>query len=110
MRLGFHWLANASGCDSAKIRDPGHVHEVLQALAPALGLVCVGGPKVHVNDDGSLVGFVLLAESHASIHVPAAGGGYLADVFSCVVFETEVARDLLLAAFGGSIDGHLVKR
>jgi len=110
MTLGFHWLATASGCDPAKIRDRERVREVLDRLGPTLGLTAVGGPAVHVNDDGSLVGFVLLAESHASMHVPPQGDGFLADVFSCVSFDAEVAAELLVDAFGGNLQGRIVER
>ena len=110
MTLGFHWLAEARGCDPASIRDPAQVHAALNHLSQALGLTVVGGPTVQVHAEGLLVGMVLLAESHASIHVPATGDRFLADVFSCVQFEPQLAADLLSDAFGGTVTGQLVRR
>lgn len=105
-----HWLASGTAADEVRLRNLDVVRGVLARLAPSLGLVCVDGPSVHRNEDGSIVGMVLLAESHASIHIPAAGSDYLADVFSCVDFDTQLAVDLFVAAFGGQLQARVVQR
>ena len=64
-----------------------------------------------VHQDGPLItGIVLLAESHASVHICALSAAVHADVFSCAPFEVAQAREMLLGRFGGHLAEESVLR
>ncbi|MEN0063572.1 MAG: S-adenosylmethionine decarboxylase [Myxococcota bacterium] len=88
--LGIHWLADASGCRTETLRDPQAIIDLLEALARAGGLTGLGEPLVRPNAAG-LVGVLLLAESHASVHTDPASGGAYVDVFSCIELPENLA-------------------
>jgi S-adenosylmethionine/arginine decarboxylase-like enzyme len=83
IHLGWHWLGQLSGCDPVRLRDPAVARRLLLRLAEGLALTPLGGPQLHLPGDGRLVAVLLLADSHASLHVPAEGDGAFVDVFSC---------------------------
>jgi len=101
MRLGWHWILDAHGCDRAQLACRGALLGMLCALPDQLGLTRVAEPQIHEHDAGEplLVGLVLLAESHFSLHARPALGVLHADLFSCVAFDAQRALDLLLRSY-----------
>ncbi len=81
-QLGWHWLGEVIEADPERLRRPEVARELLCTLSDALALTQVQPPVVRVAD-GRLVAVVLLAESHASLHVPPQGEQAFVDVFSC---------------------------
>ncbi|HEX7668274.1 MAG TPA: S-adenosylmethionine decarboxylase [Polyangiaceae bacterium] len=102
--LGLHWVADALGCDPARLDTDG-VREALIELPRRLSLTPVAAPSVTEQRlDGALTvaGVVLLTESHASCHAfPDDGAAHL-DLFSCKPFDVEAARRFVLRHFGAS--------
>lgn len=78
-----HWFADVAGCDPAALADVDGIAALLRSLADDAGLTRLGEPVVHATPAG-LVGMVLLAESHASVHTDVAAASAFVDVFSCV--------------------------
>ncbi|KKL27307.1 hypothetical protein LCGC14_2386490, partial [marine sediment metagenome] len=56
-------------------------------------------------------GFVLIAESHVSLHTFVEEGYLTADVYSCKPFDCDVAVDFLRKSFGfQDVDVNVIKR
>lgn len=95
--LGRHWLGEARGCARGRLEDTDLIRTMLRDLADRVGLTLVSEPVVQVQPDG-LVGMVLLAESHASVHtVPALGEAFV-DLFSCAPFDAAVIEAVVREA------------
>lgn len=97
--LGWHWLAQADRCDARAVRDPAVLAQLLTTLATALGLTVVAPPVVRPAR-GGLAGIVLLAESHAAVHVDDATDSALVDVFSCRPLDPVTAEACVREALG----------
>ena len=98
MKLGWHWILDASGCHPERIADPTCLREVLGALPGHLGLTPVAPPQQfeHRDEAGiTLAGLVLLEESHLSIHAHPKLGVLQVDLFSCAPFQPERALTFL---------------
>ncbi len=104
IELGWHWIVDAFDCDATKLADRGVLERQLSEVPDALGLKRVGEPQIHVEggDEPLLVGLVLLAESHFSIHARPRQRVLHADLFSCVRFDVERCLMSLQAAYGFS--------
>ena len=102
--LGIHWVADALGCDPARL-DGNGVREALIELPSKLALTPVGMPSISEHRlEGALTvaGVVLLTESHASCHAFPDDGAVHLDLFSCKPFDVEAARRFVLRHFGAS--------
>jgi len=95
--LGLHWLGEASGCDGAALADERVLRRLLLEIPRSASLTPVSDPVVISQADG-LVGMVLLAESHASIHTLPASGTAFVDLFSCARFDPEAVEAVVRAA------------
>lgn len=95
--LGWHWLAHATGADPVVLDDADALSRLLLDLAASMGLTPVAQPVVAPARDG-LAGIVLLAESHAAIHVDRAACEAMIDVFSCRPLDGAAAADRVRTA------------
>src|SRR5690606_36686642 len=102
MRLGWHWILDAQGCDQQRLGSRDELQRLLCALPDELGLTRVAEPQIHVHEGAelTLVGMVLLAESHFSLHARPERSVLHADLFSCVAFDEQRALDLTRRAYG----------
>lgn len=82
--LGVHWLLDASGCaNGLTLASLPALEDVLVGLCEALGLTRVSPPQLfgpNAEDGGSLMGIVLIAESHLSVHAYPTLGRLHADL------------------------------
>jgi len=99
--LGWHWLAHADGADPTVLDDADALATLLRDLASCQGLTPVAEPVV-APARGGLAGIVLLAESHAAIHVDRAACRCMVDLFSCRPLDGARAAALLATALGGA--------
>lgn len=102
--LGLHWVADALGCDPARL-DRAGVRQALIELPLKLALTPVGAPSIteqRVEGALTVAGVVLLTESHASCHAFPDDGAAHIDLFSCKPFDVEAARRFVLRHFGAS--------
>ncbi|MCA9639069.1 MAG: S-adenosylmethionine decarboxylase [Polyangiaceae bacterium] len=102
IELGWHWIVDAFDCDGAALADRGALLRLLTDVPQVLGLRVVGEPQVHIESapEPLLVGLVLLAESHFSVHARPAQRVLHADLFSCVRFDVERCLLELQQAYG----------
>ena len=73
------------------------VRALLEAMPETIGMTPIGDPSIHRAGAG-WVGMQLIAESHISVHCK--GREVHVDVFSCKVFATIPAIDLVVRTLG----------
>lgn len=102
--FGPHLLLDGYGCDKERLTDLNLVYRVLEELPPRIGMTKIMPPYVFrysglKPEDWGLSGFVLIAESHVSVHTFPEKTYASVDVFSIKPFETEFAVEYLKSAF-----------
>jgi len=103
--FGQHLTIDASYCNRRKLTDQSLVYDILNTLPKKLGMTKMTLPHaVKWLDPGSKIpgisGFVMIAESHISIHTFPEKDYVFIDVFSCKGFNVGEATSLLVKAFG----------
>ncbi len=103
--FGPHLTIDASGCDRAKLVDQLALYRLLNELPAKIGMTKMTLPYVVEWLDKwaatpGFSGFVMLAESHISVHTFPDSDYVFIDIFSCRDFEVEKAKKLLMKAFG----------
>ena len=100
--LGFgpHLVMDARGCASRRLDDLSALYRLLDVFPAKIGMTKIMPPYVFAHGEpGSaeygLSGFVLIAESHISIHTFPVSGQVKVDIFSCEQFDVKQAVGLL---------------
>lgn len=103
--FGVHLLFDGYGCDESRLVDQ-HFIENLSAdlprevaMHPICDAVVVQVGANNRKDPGGLRGFVLVAESHVSIHAFPKRGFLSADVYTC---QDDLDSDKLVLALTGT--------
>ena len=92
---GLHLTLDGYGGSQKKLYDMKHVFKALNDLPSIIGMsklttpYVVDAPPITPKDEGGISGFVMISESHISIHTYPFKGFVTADVYSCKVFDTE---------------------
>ena len=117
-RFGLHLTLDGYHGDPKRLGDPEVVRAWLDQLPDALGmhklirpcLVEVGAQ--NEKDPGGVTGFVLIAQSHLSVHTFPRRRFLSADVYTCQDhLDHERIRGSLIATFGlGDVESHLIER
>ena len=99
-----HLAIDGHGCDPAQLADKEHVLRFLDAYPDAIGMTKVTPPAVYTYrgptpEDWGVSGFVIIAESHISVHTFPDRGYVNIDVFSCKEFDAEKALAEIPALF-----------
>ena len=102
--FGPHLMLDLSECDQKRISDLDFIFNFLSTLPDKIGMVKITQPYVFpyvglVPEDKGITGFVVIAESHLSIHTFVEKGYAFVDLFSCKPFDTDRARDFIIEAF-----------
>ncbi|MCH8004286.1 MAG: adenosylmethionine decarboxylase [Nanoarchaeota archaeon] len=102
--FGQHLTIDASSCNRKKLTDQSLVYDILNNLPKELGMHRMTLPQVvKWLDPGATInglsGFVMIAESHISIHTFPEKDYVFIDVFSCKGFDVDSAVKLLTNAF-----------
>ncbi|MFH0868369.1 MAG: adenosylmethionine decarboxylase [Candidatus Woesearchaeota archaeon] len=102
--FGQHLTIDASFCNQKKLMDHSLVYDILNSLPEKLGMHKMILPHVvKWLDPGSTIegisGFVMIAESHISIHTFPEKDYVFIDVFSCTSFDVDKAFELLTNVF-----------
>ena len=93
-----HLIIDGFGGNVDKMWDQDLVHNFLIDYPSALGMTRITEPKVleyngpHPEDAG-VSGFVIIAESHISIHTFPSRNYVNIDIFSCKSFDNDQALD-----------------
>jgi S-adenosylmethionine decarboxylase len=105
--FGVHFMLDGYQGDSARLDDAGLVLGLLNTLPEKLGMQMLGAPVLHdvppvsEKDQGGKTGFVVVTESHISIHTFPQRGFVTADVYTCKsTMDTDVVSQTLVDAFG----------
>ena len=100
-----HLAIDGYGADPAKLSDETLVFRFLDEYPNVIGMTKVAAPQVYsytgkVPDDWGVSGFVIIAESHISVHTFPDKGYLNIDIFSCNDFDISASLDDVKAAFG----------
>src|SRR3989344_6652998 len=118
MHFGEHFMLDGYGGDFAKLNDKEVVLGCFRELAEKLGMKPLSGPEVFlakdngIKDPGGWSGFVVIMESHISVHTFPARGFVSVDVYSCKNgLNTELISEYFTEKFGlKDLETNFVKR
>jgi S-adenosylmethionine decarboxylase len=99
-----HLVIDGYGADPARLQDTDLVLRFLDDHPSAIGMTKIAPPEVHTYrgskpEDWGVSGFVLIAESHISIHTFPEKAYLNVDIFSCKVFDAAASIADLTDAF-----------
>jgi S-adenosylmethionine decarboxylase len=99
-----HLTIDGFGGNQEKLASQELVRNLLDRLPESIGMTKITVPHVQKYagdkpEDWGVSGFVMIAESHLSIHTFPERGIVWADLFSCKGFDTEGAVSFLTDAF-----------
>lgn len=103
--LGIHLMVDAYECPHAILDDMKISYEFLDKLPEKIGMKKLTIPYViHADandkkDPGGWTGFVIIAESHISVHTFPKRGFVTIDVYSCKGFDTKKTLDHIQKVF-----------
>jgi S-adenosylmethionine decarboxylase len=97
-------MLDGYGCDQKRLQDLNLIYRILDELPARIGMTKLMPPYVFKYsgvkpEDWGLSGFVLIAQSHLSIHTFPEKRFVSVDIFSCKTFDLEFAGEYLKEAF-----------
>ena len=101
-----HLVMDGYGGSPQKLQDEALVHQFLNEYPAAINMTKISEPFVYRYttgarpEDWGVSGFVLIAESHISIHTFPERGYVNVDIFSCKEFDADAALQELRGRFG----------
>ena len=103
--FGLHLMLDGYGCDPVRLESEDFVLGFLDEFPKNIGMTKLMSPYVSRYEGAEekhlgLSGFVLIAESHVSIHTFPEEGCVSIDVFSCKSFDTAAAEREIVRRFG----------
>lgn len=104
MGFGTHAMIDISDCDTSCLSDLNLIFSVLYDLPQLIGMTRITQPYVFpysglIPEDKGVTGFVVLAESHCSIHTFQEKDYAFIDIFSCKPFDVDFTVDFLKQKF-----------
>lgn len=102
--FGVHLMVDGYGCDRVGLEDMKLIYDFLDEYPDKMDMTKIMPPYVFryngaVPEDWGISGFVLIAESHISIHTFPDKQYLSIDMFSCKPFDTEVAVETIKKYF-----------
>jgi S-adenosylmethionine decarboxylase len=109
MGLGPHLTLDLYGCNREKLHDFSFIYKILDELPSKIGMHKISAPSVSFFsgnplgksdsfDQGGISGFVLIAESHITIHTFVVQEFASVDIFSCKKFDVKKAEEYIVRA------------
>lgn len=100
-----HLAIDGYGGDAKKLQDPGLLRRFLDEFPSTLGMTKICEPKIIEYDapkveDSGVTGFVIIAESHISVHTFPHRQLVNIDIFSCKSFDAQQALEAVKRLFG----------
>lgn len=115
--FGLHQTLDCYKCDEEALDDLETVSRFLNELVFSIGMrkmlepVVMQAPPVTEKDGGGVSGFVMVNESHISIHTFTNRRFLTMDVYSCKKFDTEKVKELVTKFFGaGAFEENIINR
>ena len=102
--FGPHLVLDGHGCRKKKLQDLNLIYRILDEFPAGIGMTKIMPPYVFRYgggrpEDWGISGFVLVAESHVSIHTFPEKCFISVRIFSGGSFDSELATDLLKKTF-----------
>ena len=97
-----HLIIDGHVKDPKKIKDKEFIYQFLDTYPRQIAMTKVSTPQVSEYDlkEQGISGFVLLAESHISVHIYPNQSYVNIDIFSCAEFDHALAARQLEKQFG----------
>lgn len=100
-----HLIVDGYGSDRDSLQDEDRVYRFLDECPDKIGMTKMIAPQVYtyrgrVPEDWGISGFVLIAESHISVHTFPDRGYLNIDVFSCKSFDAAASVRYIEDLFG----------
>jgi len=116
--FGPHLTLDLYSCDKKKLLDLDFIYKLLDELPDLIGMHKICPPQLMVQhsnpntfDKGGISGFVLIAESHISIHTFVAQEYASIDILSCKNFDVRKATTYLIDKFDAQkVEKHFIFR
>lgn len=103
--FGLHLMIELYNCNPLALNDQHLVYEILDKLPDKIGMKKLIKPYVIFaeanakRDPGGWSGFVIIQESHISLHTFIKRKFVTADVYSCKMFDIKIAIEYLKNSF-----------
>jgi S-adenosylmethionine decarboxylase len=105
---GPHLVLDGYECDPRRLADLECIYDFLDRAPEVIGMTRIMPPYAFKFDplpprppeDAGISGFVIIAESHISVHTYPERAYLSADIFSCKAFPVETAVQFLVRHFG----------
>lgn len=104
--FGPHLTLDLHDCNEKKLVDEEFIQTILDELPDFIGMHKISRPNIVMHrgnpnsfDKGGISAFILIAESHISIHTFRGYGFVSADIFSCKKFDVGKAVKYLVEKF-----------
>ena len=99
-----HLVIDGHGGDAAKLRDADLIQRFLDEYPDMIGMTKIIPPQVYTYhgqtpEDWGVSGFVVIAESHISIHTFPDRGYVNIDIFSCKDFDISASLEDVKSIF-----------
>jgi S-adenosylmethionine decarboxylase len=114
--FGPHVMLDLNECNTDLLSSIDGCFKLLDELPDYIGMTKITMPYVFpyeglIPEDKGITGFVVIAESHVSIHTFPLKSYAFIDIFSCKPFQTELAINYCIDAFQcKSPDIHITNR
>ena len=100
-----HLVVDGYGADPERLTDEDMLFAFLDEYPAVIGMTKMITPQVYTYrgktaEDWGLSGFVLIAESHISVHTFPDRGYVNIDIFSCKEFDSDVSLEDVKKTFG----------
>ncbi|MBI2321470.1 MAG: adenosylmethionine decarboxylase [Chloroflexi bacterium] len=111
-----HLVIDGFGGSAAKLQDLALIYQTLDELPAKIGMTKIMPPYVFryhglKEQDWGISGFVLIAESHISVHTFPERGYVNIDIFSCKAFDAEPAVRAMRETFDlAGVKVHIIER
>jgi S-adenosylmethionine decarboxylase len=104
--FGPHLMLDCYGCNENKLKDLKFVLKFLNDLPDLIGMHKIAEPfaisypgNPNSFDKGGISAFVIIAESHISIHTFPFQRYISVDIFSCKHFDVDKATEFIVKSF-----------
>ena len=100
-----HLTIDGFGGDRERLSSESLVRSLLDTYPAEINMTKISEPFVleytgEKPEDWGVTGFVIIAESHISVHTFPEHGYVWVDIFSCKAFEADGAVDRIVETFG----------
>lgn len=116
--FGPHLTLDLYGCNKKLLSNLDFVTKILEELPDLIGMHKISEPFVlnydgnsNSFDKGGISAFIIIAESHISIHTFPEQEFASVDVFSCKNFDIKIAENYLIEKFDAKkVEKHFIMR